>query len=44
LGKTDREIISDEAFAQQAYDDDQRVVSSGEAIIEKAEYNPDAED
>ncbi|WP_226004684.1 sensor histidine kinase [Natrinema salinisoli] len=39
LGRTDREIATTE-HERQAYDDDMRVVETGEPIINKEEYSP----
>ena len=44
IGKTDREIIDDAEFAERTYEDDQTVLSSGEPLIEQAEYNPNEAD
>ncbi|MFB6200834.1 MAG: ATP-binding protein [Halorhabdus sp.] len=39
IGKTDIEIYGDKEFAREAYEDDMRVIETGEPIINKEEYN-----
>ncbi|WP_123535327.1 PAS domain S-box protein [Halosimplex salinum] len=39
VGKTDPELF-DEPFAQEAYEDDLRVVESGESVVNREEYLP----
>lgn len=40
LGKTDPEIYGETEFARKAYQDDLRVVETGESILNQEEFNP----
>jgi len=40
IGLTDEEVYPHQDFATQAYEDDMRVIETGEPIIEKEEFNP----